>query len=100
MKNGYSIKWSDHALEELVEVITYLEDNWTEKELKNLSRKIEKTVFLISNNPELYPVIFKEKTIRRAVITKHNNLYYRKQNGEIEIISFFSNRKNPKRLNL
>ncbi len=37
MKSGYKIYWTDNALAELKETFEYLEKNWTEKELKNLS---------------------------------------------------------------
>jgi len=29
MKNGYRIRWTDHALQELEQTITFLEQNWT-----------------------------------------------------------------------
>jgi plasmid stabilization system protein ParE len=51
MKNGYKIFWTRHAIHELTETLTYLEENWTEKELKNLAIAIEKTVTLIALNP-------------------------------------------------
>ncbi len=56
MKNGYQIKWTDHALNELKETFEYIENNWTERELQKLAEEIEKTIFLISNNPDLFPV--------------------------------------------
>ena len=37
MKNGYRIRWTDNALKELGETITFLETHWTEKELRKLS---------------------------------------------------------------
>ena len=49
-------------------------------------------------NPELFQISRAKKDVRRAVVTKHNSLYYR--NKTIEILSFFSNRKNPKELDL
>ncbi len=95
MKSGYKIDWTNNALSELKETYQYLEENWTEKELKNLSHAIEKTLKLISHNPNLYPLSDKQN-IRRAVIKKLNTLYYRITTDErIEILSFFSNRKNP-----
>jgi len=95
MKSGYKIYWTDHALAELKETFAYLEKNWTEKELKNLSSEIERTSILISENPSLFPISNK-KNVRKAVIKKLNTIYYRVKNNEnIEIISFFSNRKNP-----
>ena len=78
----------------------YLETNWTEKELNKLGLEIEKTLELISINPELFPKTRKKKNIRRALVTKHNTLYYRTNKRIIEIISFFSNRKNPDKLEI
>ena len=48
MKNGYKILWTDFALKELQKTIEYLEENWTEKELRNLAENIEEKVALIS----------------------------------------------------
>ena len=95
MKNGYNIYWTDNALDELKETFEYLEKNWTEKELKKLSLEIERTTKLISQNPELFPISDKKK-IRKAVLKKLNTIYYRVQDKDnIEILSFFSNRKHP-----
>jgi len=100
MKNGYRIKWTDNALEELKMTFEYIEDNWTEKELKNLSSEIERAINLISTNPKLFPKL-ENRNIRRAVIKKLNTIYYRViENNSIEILSFFSNRQNPERRNI
>ncbi|MEM0542965.1 type II toxin-antitoxin system RelE/ParE family toxin [Flavobacterium sp. j3] len=100
MKNGYKILWTDHALKELENTITYLEENWTAKELQNLALKIEETLLLISQNPDLFQVSDIKKDIRRVVILTYNTLYYRVKNNQVEIISFFSNRQNPKKRKL
>lgn len=100
MKNGFKILWTDYALEELENTIEYLEGNWTEKELQNLAVNIEKTLILISQNPDLFQVSEVKKDIRRAAILSHNTLYYRVKNNQIEIISFFSNKQNPKKRKL
>ena len=87
MKNGYKI-------------IEYLEENWTEKELRTLAESIEEKLALISQNPNLFQASDNKKNIRRVVIQTYNTLYYRFENEQIEIISFFSNRQNPKRRKL
>ena len=38
--------------------------------------------------------------VRRAVIAKKNSMFYRIKNNEIEIVSFFANRKNPQILDM
>jgi plasmid stabilization system protein ParE len=40
MKSGYRILWTDNALKELEKTITFLEENWTEKELQSLANSL------------------------------------------------------------
>lgn len=95
MKSGYNIRWTDHALFELEDTIDYLEENWTERELKNFSQELDRTIELISKNPDLFQPTEKSINVRRAVVAKFNNLYYRQKNETIEILSLFSNRQDP-----
>lgn len=97
MKSGYKILWSDHAIFELKETIEYLENKWTEKELRTFSAKLDHTIELISKSPEIFPISIEKNNIRKAVVEKHNNLYYRINKNTIEIISLYANRKNPKK---
>ena len=100
MTNGYKILWTDFALSELENTIEYLEENWTERELRNLAIEIEETLSLLSHNPNLFQASDIKKDIRRVVVAKHNTLYYRVKNNTIEILSFFSNRQSPKKRKL
>lgn len=95
MKNGYKILWTDHAIAELKDTLTYLEHNWTERELRTFSAKLNHTIELISKTPEIFPASLEKKNIRKAVIEKHNNLYYRINQNSVEIISIFANKRNP-----
>jgi plasmid stabilization system protein ParE len=95
MKNGFRIRWTDNALKELEETFTFLETNWTEKELRKLSNALDKTLNLISQNPYIFQSSDFKKDIRRAVILSLNSLYYRIKDQDVEIISFFSNRQSP-----
>ena len=95
MKSGFKIFWTDHALSELEQTIEYLENKWTERELRIFSAKLDHTIELISKSPEMFPSSLEKKGIRKAVVEKYNTLYYRINNENVEIISLFSNRKNP-----
>lgn len=95
MKSGYKIFWTNHALWELEQTILYLEENWTSKEIENLAIKIEETILFLSQNPQLFQIVDTKKHIRRAVVLKHNTLYFRINKKNVEIVSFFSNRQNP-----
>jgi plasmid stabilization system protein ParE len=95
MKNGYKILWTDNALKKLEKTIVFLEENWTEKELRRLAINLEKTLSLISQNPFIFQSSEIKKDIRRAVVLSINTLYYRVSENDVEIVSFFSNRQNP-----
>ena len=99
MRSGYEILWTNHALSELSQAYEYLEEEFTTEELRKLSSEIEFVVDLISRNPFLFP-LSEFKGIRRAVILKHNTLYYRLKNERIEVVSFFNNRRDPENRNL
>lgn len=100
MKNGYNIFWTENALTELENTIQYLELNWTKKELKNLAENLDRIILLLSKNPLIFPLSVSKKGIRRVVVMSLNTLYYRVENDKVEILSFFSNRQNPKKINL
>jgi plasmid stabilization system protein ParE len=94
MKSGYDIVWTPNALIELEQTIEYLENNFSEKEIKKLAEKIESVIALISKNPNLFP-ISENQNIHKAVLLKYNSIYYRIKKENIEILSFFSNRQSP-----
>ena len=100
MESGYRILWSDHALSELKDTVEYLENHWTEKELRNFAAILDHTIELISKTPEIFPSSFKRENIRKAVVEKHNTLYYRVNENTIEILSLFSTYQNPDNIKL
>jgi plasmid stabilization system protein ParE len=54
MKSTFKIIWSDEALHGLNQIVNYLEENWTSKEIKKFAKLLDKKLNLISNNPELF----------------------------------------------
>ena len=94
MESGYDIFWTDLALEELEATIEYLEVRFSDKEIQRLAKEIERITELISHNPNLFPLSDKKK-VRKVVILRFNSLYYRVEENQIQILSFFSNRQSP-----
>ena len=91
---------TDHAISELKDTLEYLGEDWTEKELSNFSKELDHTIELISKNPELFQVSKKKKEVRRAVVARYNNLYFRTKNDTVEILSLFSNRQDPDKIKI
>ena len=97
MRSGYRILWTDHALDELDATVDYLQLKFSRAEISRLATAIESTISNIASNPLMYPESGKASGVRRAVILRFNSLYYRlnSDSESIEIISFFSNRRDP-----
>jgi plasmid stabilization system protein ParE len=49
MQNGYKLFWSDRAFADLQNIITYLTENWTQREIQNFVRRFDKRLNLITN---------------------------------------------------
>ena len=99
MKSGFKIFWTNHAESELNETIKYLQTEFSDREVSKLLIKLEETLELISINPKIFPISDK-KGIHKAILLKYNSIYYREINNTVEILSFFSNRQNPKKRKL
>lgn len=98
MKNTYKIYWTDEALDNLTKIIKYLEDRWTDKEIRNFSKLLEKQIELIQANPELFPFSLTSDGLRRSVLTKQTTIYYQISNDEIRTVTLFANRQDPKKV--
>jgi plasmid stabilization system protein ParE len=98
MQSGYRLFWSDRALDDLQNIINYLNEKWTQKEIRNFVRRLDKRLELISDNPRLFPRTTKRKNIRRSVLTKHTVIYYQATENSVTIVTLFDPRQHPKKL--
>ena len=100
MISTYKIIWSDESLKNLDTLITYLEQNWTEKEIGKFLSNLDKRIKLISLNPLIFPSTPKSRNIRRSVLSKQTSIFYRITDDSIEILSIFDTRQNPDKLKI
>lgn len=98
MANTYKLIWSDEALKNLKNILAYLEENWTHKEINKFALLLDHQLNLISNQPFLFPKSEKSKGLRKSVLTKQTTIYYRLKGYEIQIMSLFDNRQDPNKM--
>ena len=91
------VVWSPRAIKNFDSIIEYIEQHWTEREVRNFVKQTLKTVSLVSEFPHLYKTLVGKEAIREAVITKHNILIYRPDNDRLEILAIFDTRQNPEK---
>ena len=92
-------KWTPLSIDTYVETVNTIQHRWTKREADAFEEKTAKTLSLIADTPEMFPLI-KRKKIRRCVLSKQTTLYYKIKETEIELLLFWGNRKNPKKLKL
>lgn len=100
MKNGYKLLWSVRTLSDLKNIVDYLLENWTEKELKNFARSLDKRIEIILFNPRIFPKTRKRREIIKSVLTKRTVIYYETSDKVITIVTLFDPRQNPNKLKL
>ena len=92
--------WTDIALKDYHQNIDYLLCEWSEKEALTFIGDVDRVLFsLKSGNIE-----YKESNyhcIRECVVCKHISLYYRHlSDDKIELLRFWNNSKDKRRLKL
>lgn len=97
MKSIYKIIWSDEALVNLKNIINYLENHWTEAEIKKFAKLLDKHLNLLQDNPFLFPKSTQLSGLRKSVISKQTSIYYQIVQNKVHIISLFDNRQNPQK---
>lgn len=96
--DSYPVVWSNEAILNTESISTYIQENWTEKEVQQFFRRLEERITLISQFPRLFRKSRSHRTIRRSVLNKQTTIYYRFEHDHIEILSIFGNRQDPSKL--
>ena len=78
-------------------ILIYLLEEWNLKVKDDFIALLREKIIQISTLPNSCPKSKVNKEIFKCVLTKRITLYYRINNNDVEIITFFDNRQNPKR---
>lgn len=99
MKNISEVIWSKRAKTDLISIVDYLEQNWTEKEVANFFRKLDKHISTIQNQPNAFPAS-PQNNVRRSVLSKQTTIYYHVLKNSVRIVTLFDTRQRPDKLEL
>ncbi len=69
-----TIKWTPTSKISYFNIIAYLEEKWTNREILNFIREVEKVIDQIIITPYMFEASRKQKYIRRGFISKHISL--------------------------
>ena len=92
---GRKIIWSPASEKDFEAILEYLQSKWTNRVISKFINKVDNSVRLIVEDPKIFPIINEELQIRKSVVTKHNTIYYREIENNIEIVRLFDSRQKP-----
>ena len=79
-------------------LFNYLIEKWSIKVKNDFIEKLDYSIELIRNQPELFPESKEGKKIRKCVVTKQTTLFYRFTSKQINVVTIFDTRQSPKKL--
>ena len=79
--------------------IDYLEDEWSESEVRSFIKDVDYNISLLKLNTVLFNAT-KYKDVFRVTVTKQISLFYSLNGNEIILLRFWNNFQNPHSLKL
>jgi plasmid stabilization system protein ParE len=93
------IIFSKNAEKKLIDLLEYLELKWSLKVREKFISILDKSIYLIQNEPEIFPKSQINKNQHRCVLSKQTTIYYKYNSKQIRILSLFNIRQNPTKIN-
>ena len=94
----YKIIWTNEAINNLEEILNYLIEKWSQREVDNFKKKLSKKIEIIGLFPTMFPVSTYNLKLRKAVLSKQTTIYYQIDDNIIYLVFIFVNSKDVKRL--
>jgi len=98
MAFDYKILWTDEAINNLEDILDYLNTRWTHHEVIAFKKSLSKQISLIEQNPKLFPISQYNPRLRKSVLSKQTTIFYELNGQLIYFVYLFSNTHNINRL--
>jgi plasmid stabilization system protein ParE len=98
MANKLDVIWSNESVRSVDQIIKFLNENWTTKEVEIFLIALAGFEEIVSRFPEIYPKSLIKKGYRKAVILKQISIIYSVEKNTIKIHTLFDNRQDPAKL--
>lgn len=96
----FQIKWTRKALHEQADILTYwIERNKSKTYSRKISVDLKAKELLLKQNPLIGKVTDFEE-VRVVLILKNFSLFYRVKSVNVEILSFWDNRRDPETIEI
>ena len=92
---AYQLSWTGIALEDYKRVVDYLLSEWSIAVATEFENIVNEKLINLSQYPFTGIKSEKNPLIRSILFTKHNRLYYRIKDNNIELLNIIDTRKDP-----
>jgi plasmid stabilization system protein ParE len=92
------VVWTPESVETYKSLVQYLSSEWGNTSAMKFLDEVERVIKLISINPTMYKRSARYRNIRIGYLTKQCALFYRVKSKEIELLLFWDNRQDSKKL--
>ena len=89
----YKLFWTEEVINNLEEILDYLVQNWSQKELDDFKSRLKKHLEFIQRFPLMFPVSNYSPRLRKAVLSKQTTVFFEIKNEMIVIAYLFANKK-------
>ncbi len=89
----YKLYWTEEAVKDLENILDYLMEKWSLKEVEDFKQKLSKQLHFIMQFPFMFPVSIQNPTLRKAVLSKQTSIYYKIEKNIIYLVYLFVNQK-------
>lgn len=92
-----TLVWTKRAIQGYDKIVSYLEQHWTEREIRNFIQESDEFFKLLSEYPELLQKTSRYKNIYRGPMNKFTIITYRvrPRKNQIELINIRAARQKP-----
>ena len=94
----YKLRWSEESIRNLEEILDYLHNKWTDKEVNNFKKKLSYQIDLIIQNPFMFPSSIHKNNLRKAVLSKQTTIFYEIIDKVIFLAYIHVNKKDIERI--
>lgn len=89
--------WADSAQSSFDNIINYLTENWTEKEIKKFVARAENVIAVLRRYPEMGRPSETRKNVRITILNKHTKMvyHYLPSRKRLTLLLFWNMKRNP-----
>jgi hypothetical protein len=93
-----NVIWMPEAIETYAHNISYLAEEWNDDVVLDFIGKTDEVIGHIKANPLMFQSVDKRKKVHRCIVVRQVSLYYKISGDQIDLITFWNNYQDPKKL--